>query len=80
MRIRSPYSNWGRVLSEQKKYNEAIGEFQKAIAVDPKYAPAYSNWGDVLREQNKYDQAAAKYRKAIDLDPKYAAANNNWGL
>jgi tetratricopeptide (TPR) repeat protein len=73
------YNNWGNVLQEQKKYDEAIAKYQKSIELDPKDAVPYYNWGNALQEQKKYDEAIAKYQKSIELDPSYAAAYNNWG-
>lgn len=32
------YHNWGSVLLAQKKYDEAIAKYQKAIELDPKFA------------------------------------------
>jgi tetratricopeptide (TPR) repeat protein len=75
------FSLWGKVLSDQKKYDEAIAKLRKATELDPKLAVAYNNWGGALDGQGKYDEAIAKYRKAIELiDPKHAAfPYNNWG-
>jgi Tfp pilus assembly protein PilF len=73
-------SLWGLVLEEQKKYDEAIAKYRKAIELDPKSALAYDDWGSVLDEQKKYDEAIAKYQKAIELDPKSAPAYDGWGL
>jgi tetratricopeptide (TPR) repeat protein len=70
---------WGNVLSDQKKYDEAIAKYQKAIELDPKDAAPYNGWGNMLYGQKKYDEAIAKYQKAIELDPKSAFAYNNWG-
>ncbi len=70
---------WGNVLNNQKKYDEAIAKYQKAIELDPKYAFPYNGWGNVLNQQKKYDEAIAKYQKAIELDPKYAFPYNGWG-
>jgi len=71
----------GLILFDQRKYDEAVIKYQKAIELDPEHAsPAYNNWGLLLNDQNKYDEAAARYRKAIELDPKYAPTYGNLGL
>jgi len=70
---------WGNMLYDQKKYDEAIAKYQKAIELDPKSAAPYNGWGNVLYDQKKYDEAIAKYQKAIEFDPKSAFAYNNWG-
>jgi tetratricopeptide (TPR) repeat protein len=71
---------WGLALYKQNKYDQAIAKYQKAIDLDPKYAPPYDDWGNALSVQKKYDEAIAKYQKAIDLDPKSALPYNHWGI
>lgn len=74
------FNLWGNVLGDQKRYDEAIAKYEKAIEFDPKLVLPYNNWGVALRAQGKYDEAIAKYQKAIELDPKLAPLYNNWGL
>lgn len=64
----------GTTLLKEGKYSEAIECFDKAIAIDPKYAPAWGNKGSVLLVQEKYSEAIECYDKAIALDPNYALA------
>jgi tetratricopeptide (TPR) repeat protein len=71
---------WGVVLYEQKKYDEAIAKYQRAIVLNPKLALPYYNWGNLLDDQKKYDEAIAKYQKAIELDPNDADAYNGWAI
>src|SRR5713226_7260385 len=74
-----PYNNWGNALAFQGKFDEAIAKYEKAVGLDPKYAPAYNNnWGRALADQRRFDEAIAKYQKTIELDPKYARAYYNW--
>ena len=70
---------WGLALDSQKKYDEAIAKFRKAIELDPKYAYPYNGWGFVLLNQKRYDEAIAKYQKALELDPKFASPYDGWG-
>ncbi len=76
----SPTTTSARVLRDQKKLDEAIAAYRKAIELDPKYANAHINLGNALRNQGKLDEAIACFRKAIELDPKSAIAHNNLGL
>ena len=58
---------------------EAIAEFQKAIALDPKDATAYIGLGNVLSDQHRNEEAIVQLREAVSLDPKLAIAHGNLG-
>ena len=47
----------GIALKDQGKLEEAIGAYQKAISIKPKYAEAYNNMGIVLKDQGKLAEA-----------------------
>ena len=57
---------WRRRL----KYDEAIVEFTKAIALDPKDERLYVDRGRVYRAATKIPEAMADFTKAIELAPK----------
>jgi tetratricopeptide (TPR) repeat protein len=63
------YPYWlGRLDYDGHEYNRAIGNFQHAIALDPRMARAYDNLGLCYYYQNKNELALASYEKAIELD------------
>lgn len=63
------YPYWlGRLDYEGHEYKRAIGNFQRAIALDPGMARAYDNLGLCYYYQNQNDLAIANYNKAIELD------------
>ena len=70
-------SNLGQVLQDQKKLDEAITCFKKAIEVDPNHVPAHVNLANLLL--GKPEEAITHYRKAIELDPNFADAYFNLG-
>jgi serine/threonine-protein kinase len=73
-------SNLGVALADNGRVDEAIACYQKAIALDPKYATPHNNLGAVLCDVKKdYDAAIACFRKAIALDHKYAQALSSLG-
>ena len=55
---------------------KAVGEYRKALQLDPDFAEAYKNLADLLRlsPRRLYDQAIEAYGKAIQLQPDFAEA------
>ncbi len=47
----------------------AAGHLDRALAVNPTYAPAHGGKGDVLRRRGRYDEAIASYLEASRCDP-----------
>ncbi len=79
----APHIDLGRALERLGKYDDAIGQYQRVIALNARSAVAYNNWGFTLEQQfgrsGKRDEAIAKYRQAIAVDPRYLLARNNLG-
>ncbi len=63
-----------------KKYNEALSDFNKAIKINKKFADAYFNRGIVYEKKGEYNKAIADYTKVISLKPNMYQAYNNRGL
>jgi tetratricopeptide (TPR) repeat protein len=59
--------------------DEAMLEFQKAIALDPNYAPAHDNIANLYAEKGNYLKALQIYLKAIELEPDSATVRYNFG-
>ena len=73
------FSNYGMILSDLGKLQEAELSTQKAIEIKPDYAEAHYNLGNILRDLGKSDQAELSYRKALELNPDLAEAHFNLG-
>jgi tetratricopeptide (TPR) repeat protein len=58
----------GRSLVNSKQYPQAIDQFNKAIQIDPKYAPAYHGRGVAFLDHGETDRAIADFGEAIRLD------------
>jgi tetratricopeptide (TPR) repeat protein len=75
-----PYNVRGAVLGRAGRNEEALADFDKALAIDPNFAQAYANRGLIHRQLKRYDRALADYNKAIEIDPNYAAAYVGRGM
>ena len=71
--------NRGVAWCRAKEYDKAIADFNEAIRLDPKDAPALQLPGRSLESKEEYDKAIADYNEAIRLDPKHAEAYRNRG-
>ena len=71
--------NRGNLLRQQRRYDQALTSYERAIARDPRHAGAYSNRGLVLDALGRSIEAVASYDRAIALDPNSALALTNRG-
>ena len=69
----------GIELANRGWSDEAISEFQKAIATDPNYAPAHDNIANLYAEKGDYLKALQIYLRAIELEPDSATVRYNFG-
>jgi len=65
--------NYGRLLLEQKKWEKALEQAEKALAEGP-LAAAYALRGSALVGQGKCAEALAAFGEALKLDPAFEAA------
>lgn len=66
------------LLSNKRK--EAAKDFEKAVAIYPKYADAWVNLGKLRIEQQSIQAARAALVKAMEADPKLVAPYTELGL
>ena len=59
----------GLEYSQQGQNDEALAEFDKAIAANPASARAYYNRGLLYYKEGLLDEAIADCSKAIEIDP-----------
>jgi tetratricopeptide (TPR) repeat protein len=60
--------NKGNILSGQKKHEEAIKCYDKALECDPEYSNAWNNKGYTLGRLRKYEAAIECFDKALEFD------------
>jgi protein O-mannosyl-transferase len=72
-------NNYGRVLLDGGRLEEAIPFFKRAIGLKPDFPDAWNNLGVATLRQGQAEQAVPYLREAIRLKPEYTAANMNMG-
>ncbi|MBI5892110.1 MAG: tetratricopeptide repeat protein [Deltaproteobacteria bacterium] len=75
-------TNLGVVYLKQKRWDDAISEFQIAAAniFYTAAETAYTNMGWAYFQKGDNEKAIDSYRKAINVNPRYSLAYNNLGL
>lgn len=64
--------NLGSALSGQKKFNQAVTCYRRAIAIDPDSWRTYANLGNAFKRMGKLDRAQASYQHALAIDDSVA--------
>jgi tetratricopeptide (TPR) repeat protein len=70
-------SNLGVALQDERRYDEAIAHYQRAVAYRPDYAPALNNLATAYRASGRLDDAVAAYHRALDVQPDFPDAQYN---
>jgi tetratricopeptide (TPR) repeat protein len=71
------YINRGIAFVKEKRNDEALNDFNKAIELKPENAEAYTNRGIFFVNVKRGDDAIKDFNKAIELKPGYAEAYFN---
>lgn len=69
----------GTVLFREKRYREALAEFEEAARLDPRSALAANNVGFTHYRLGDMEKAVAWFEKTLALDPNRAIAHANLG-
>jgi len=64
----------------KENFEEAKGNFKKALQLDPKCTLAHNRLGRLYLTQRKFNEAAKEFEKAIGINNKDIFAHNNLGL
>lgn len=70
------YNRLGIALRRKHRYKEAIGEYKKALKVEPDNEAIYYNLGRALLEDSQRDAARDAFNKALDINPDFDEAKN----
>ncbi|MDJ0569470.1 MAG: tetratricopeptide repeat protein [Pleurocapsa sp. MO_192.B19] len=78
------FHHQGKQFYEQEQWEQALSNYQKAVALDPSYAQAHYDLGIVYEELQQFDKAKTEYLLAVRQDNSASSlirlqAYNNWG-
>ena len=73
-------TNYGAVLAELGRFDEALAYIDSAIALKPNNTWAVYNRGNVLKKLHRAEDALASFDQAIALQPDFVEALNNRGI
>ena len=71
--------NLGLTYAGMGEMEKARSSFEKALALNPKYADAHYNLGKLQYERGEKEKAIASFRKTTELNPVHAEAHHNLG-
>ena len=69
--------NLGIALGKEGRAQEAIGQYEQALRLDPHLAGVHYNLGVALEQAGRESEAIEHYEQAVRLQPDYAAAHYN---
>jgi len=74
-----PDSAWGHrflgdLLFERSRWQDAVDEYQKALAAEPQQPGLYAAIGQAWLRAQKFEQAEAEFQSELHLDPNSEAA------
>lgn len=72
--------NIGVSLANLGLLDEAIGEHQEAIRINPGHAGAHNNLGVALKLKGLLDEAIREWQEAIQINPEFAEVHCNLGV
>lgn len=73
------HNNLGTALVQNGHVEDAITQYQKALALDPDYDLAHNNLGGAFLQKGQSDDAVVHYQRALEITPDYADAHNGMG-
>ena len=72
--------NMGLLLAVTNRLDEAVAEYERALARDPRHVDARGNLAIALVRQGKLDRAVRELDLLVEQDPDNASAHTNLGL
>ncbi|HVB25831.1 MAG TPA: tetratricopeptide repeat protein [Ktedonobacteraceae bacterium] len=70
------YHGRGLILTQQKRYKDALNDYQKSCQLAPENAKLHADMGELFYIIGEYEKSSTSYKQAILLDKKYEHAYN----
>ena len=61
-------------------WRKALAHWERAVKLDPTYAPAYNNLAIGYEQQGEFEKARNAYEKALELNPNNTYIKQNYEL
>ena len=74
------WNNLGILAAREGNADEAIGDFQNALKIDPQHSIALQNLGSAYRQKKDWPAAKRALEQALALNPEDAEANYTLGM
>jgi len=74
------HNGLGLIAVDDGRSGDAVSEFERATAIDPRDASYWVNLGNARRARHDAAAAGQAYRRALDVDPGAADAANGVGV
>ena len=71
---------FGIKVAQLGLWREALAHWERAIKLDPSYAPAYNNLAIGYEQQGDFEKARNAYQKALELSPNNQYLKQNYEL
>jgi type IV pilus assembly protein PilF len=71
---------FGIKVAQSGLWKEAAYRWEKAVQLDPSYAPAWNNLAIAYEQQGNFEKASEAYEKAVKLDPENLMIRQNYDL
>jgi tetratricopeptide (TPR) repeat protein len=71
------HNDRGIAFARMNRLDEAVQDYDTAIALNPDYAEAYVNRGAAYADSNRFNEALQDYSRAVALQPDNARAYSN---
>jgi len=73
-------ANFGNVLNELERFEQALSAYDRSLALNPDYPPAWLFRGNIQQRLLRYGEAVESYNRFLRFDSNNPDAWNNRGL